>query len=394
MKDAIPLMKFLARSCGDRGGHCYVVGGAVRNSIMGHPVKDIDVVVDSVALDGWTSGHLAQEVQRAIPVKTSLVTNQYGVAILTVSSDWELEGHPMRGENIEFANARKESYGGAEGKGYKPHMVAPATIREDLERREFTFNTLLWRLSDLGDGPDGAEVLDLLGTGRRDLEERTVRTPRDPDVTFTDDPTRMLRAVKFVARYGFRLSKEVGESIARNAFALENMPWDAVRKIFTDDILHGPNPRESINLMRTLRLMKAVRGMIEKEPGMAAAIGRSVSDLPPPVYFDLLDSGFDIRTPLGFLTVEDRDFVRFHLKVNEEDPAYEPLLVGTLLHPPVNQMRLFSDYPIPMKERGEVVKIARSLVLCDFGLVHDPSRLQAETEAAVSMRYPRCLSGT
>jgi len=140
---SVALMRFLSRLAQRLGvaRHTYVVGGAIRNFLIEQPIKDIDVVIDSVAA-GKDSEWFAEQVARAIPAPTNLTTNQYGVAILTVKGDWDLDGESLKGEVIEIANARKESYGGAEGKGYKPHMVEPTTIDEDVYRREFTFNCM------------------------------------------------------------------------------------------------------------------------------------------------------------------------------------------------------------------------------------------------------------
>lgn len=227
------LMMFLAREANQLGvgQHVYVVGGAVRNHLMGLPPKDIDVVVDSVSLGkGRDSAWFAEQVQRAIPTQTDLTTNQYGVAILTVKGSWVLDGQDLRGEVIEIANARKESYAGAggKGKGYKPDEVVPATITEDVNRREFTFNTLLWRMLDLAEGPDKAEVIDLTGVGRQHLREKLIQTPLDPDRTFSDDPTRMLRLVRFAVKYDMKVHPDVAAAVRRNAHRLMDMPWEAV----------------------------------------------------------------------------------------------------------------------------------------------------------------------
>lgn len=142
---SLALMKFLsklAKSLGPKvGEHVYVVGGAVRDFVLDRPIKDVDVVVDSVAL-GRDSEWFARQVEKAIPVQTNFVTNQYGVVLMKVLGDWMLDGLNMKGEDIEIANARKESYGGEEGKGYKPHMVEPSTIEEDVVRRELTYNCM------------------------------------------------------------------------------------------------------------------------------------------------------------------------------------------------------------------------------------------------------------
>ena len=104
----IALMRFLSevsRRLGV-GKHVYVVGGAVRNFVIDRPIKDIDVVIDSIALKGRNSDWYAHQLAQAIPVPTHLTTNQYGVAILTVKGDWHLGPYNLKGEVIEIANAR------------------------------------------------------------------------------------------------------------------------------------------------------------------------------------------------------------------------------------------------------------------------------------------------
>jgi len=208
----------------------YVVGGAVRNFLIGRPIKDLDVVIDSVRA-GRDSAWLAAQISRHVPAPTNVTTNQYGVAILTIKGSWVLDGEDMRGEVIEIANARKESYAEGLGKGHKPHTVAPATIEEDVRRRDFTMNALLWRLMDLAHGPEKAEVIDLTGCGRRDLEQGVLRCPQPPDKVFSDDPTRMLRLVRLASKYNLKIPPDVAASVRRNASKLKRMPWEAVATI-------------------------------------------------------------------------------------------------------------------------------------------------------------------
>lgn len=389
---SIALMKFLSGVAKRLGvaEHVYVVGGAVRNFLIDQPIKDIDVVIDSVAA-GHDSEWFAQQVARAIPAKTNLTTNNYGVAILSIEPSWVLDGYSMAGpkgtgETIEIANARKESYGGETGKGYKPHLVEPATIEEDLVRREFTFNTLLWRLSDLAEGPDKAEVIDMLG-GRKDLSEGVMRTPVNPDKTFSDDPTRMLRAIKFVAKYGFRVPPDMAASIRKNAPKLKGMPWDAVRKIVTEDILDAPNPRKSTALLQDLGLADVLREMMQAEPGFAAAMGRSLSDKEALLLLDLLDLGWATRTPIGFLDKAGQKRLRGILL--SMDDAEGKAFVDALVKPPINQPRLFEEYGVPPKERQQVAGLARQFLLDDPTLAGDARGLEALVEEALSRRMPK-----
>jgi poly(A) polymerase len=392
---ATALMKFLSQVAKRLGvgSDAYVVGGAVRNHLMGLPPKDIDVVFDSVAAgDGKDSAWFAQEVQKAIPVRSNLTTNQYGVAILTLAEPWQnLEkGLTLpKGETIEIANARKESYGGASGKGYKPHMVEPATIQEDTLRREFSVNTLLWRLVDLEEGPEHAQALDPTGHGLQDLKDRVLRTPQNPDKTFSDDPTRMLRALKFVAKYGFKIAPEVVESIRRNAAMLKHMPWDAVRKILHDDILEGPRPQKSVALMKELGLADVIKEMLHEEPGFATALGRNLGNGAFDVHLmlDLLDLGWTVKTPLSFLDRDSQLRLREVLLANAEDEHFLARFVAGLQKPPVDQERLFTDYAIPPKERQVVSQIARKLLLDDPKLVN--GGLAEAVEVEVGRRYAR-----
>jgi tRNA nucleotidyltransferase/poly(A) polymerase len=347
---------------------------------MGHAIKDIDIVVDSLALDGKDSAWFAKEVQKGIPARTNLTTNQYGVAILSVSEPWTLDGYDMRRETIEMANARKESYGGDTGKGYKPHMVAPATIEEDLRRREFTFNTLLWRLHDLGDGPDKAEVIDLTGVGLRHLRERVLDTPSSPDVTFSDDPTRMLRAVKFAAKYGFTIPTTISKCIHDNAPKLKLVPWDAVRKILVEDVLRGPTPRRSVELMESLSLAQVIREMLREVDGFATAVSRGLLDVDIHLVLDLLDMGWVFRTSIYFLDRNGQVRLRQILLDGADDPDFEKRFVGQLCKPPIDQERLFALFSIPPKDRGTVVRLARAELLRDPKLSENAEALENAVE--------------
>jgi hypothetical protein len=230
----IALMKWMSRATQKLGvaRHTYVVGGAVRNFVLRKPIKDVDVVIDSVKA-GKNSDWLGKQMARLIPAPTDLTTNQYGVAILTVKGDWDVDGNNLKGEVIEIANARSESYGKGDdhGKGYKPTDVQPATIEQDLRRRDFNFNTLMWRLLDLAKGPDKAEILDLTGCGLKDLQEGVIHCPADPDKTFADDPTRMLRLIRFSTKYNMKIPPDVAAAVRRNAHKLKNAPWEAVATI-------------------------------------------------------------------------------------------------------------------------------------------------------------------
>ena len=103
----IALMTWLAAALSTLGvaEHVYVVGGAVRNWLLGKPIKDTDIVIDSVKA-GQNSDWLAERLAEVIPAATNLTTNQYGVAILTIKGSWKVEGSDLQGGVLEIANAR------------------------------------------------------------------------------------------------------------------------------------------------------------------------------------------------------------------------------------------------------------------------------------------------
>lgn len=382
------IMKFLsgvARSQGV-GDHIYVVGGAVRNHLLGVPVKDVDVVADSVAMgQGRDAEWFAKKVADAIPVPSNLVTNQYGVAILTVKGSWVLEGIDLQGEVIEIANARKESYDGAggKGKGYKPTDVSPATIQEDVFRREFNFNTLLWRLSDLVNGPEKAEILDLTGRGKKDLAEGIINTPRDPDIVFKDDPTRMLRALKFLLRYDLKIPSDVAASIRRNAPRLADMPWEAVATILLKDILNSPKARRALVVMSDLGLNAVLADMIQKTPPFAAFLTRQLTtgNHAVDLLLDLTDLGIDKKV-LGFLTDAQKE--RFRSLTLNLTPQESRSFLETLKSPPLDSMALITEFSLEGRDRGALVPLAREALLADPGLFRHPGDITDAVRTSLS----------
>jgi poly(A) polymerase len=174
------VLLLLKQAAAEQGVKAWVVGGYVRDKLLGRPHPNPDVVVekgDAVAL--------ATRFARLAGAQPPVTFERYGTAQVT------LPGHL-----VEFVMARAESYA---PNSRKPD-VRPATLEEDLRRRDFTVNTLLMDF-------EGA-ILDPLG-GRADLDARLLRTPADPLRTFADDPLRMLRAIRFAADLGFELAPDL-----------------------------------------------------------------------------------------------------------------------------------------------------------------------------------------
>ncbi len=173
---ADPAFAPLRQAAGELGVDAWAVGGFVRDTLLGRPQPDLDVVVAA-----GRGPELAARFAEITGSRPPVLFPRFGTAQVT----WN-------GRLVEFASARAESYA---PDSRKPD-VRPATIQEDLLRRDFTVNAMLMDL-------DG-RVSDPLG-GRADLERRLLRTPRDPTLTFSDDPLRMLRAVRLAAQLGFTL---------------------------------------------------------------------------------------------------------------------------------------------------------------------------------------------
>jgi len=373
---SIALMQFLAKTAQrvGVGEHVYVVGGAVRNFIIDRPIKDIDVVIDAVALGGKKdSDWFAEYLARAIPTSTDITTNQYGVAILTVKGSWELDGHDMKGEVIEIANARKESYGGEAGKGYKPSEVEPATIEEDVYRREFTFNCM------------AGDTLIPTGCGMRDLQDRVLRCPRDPDVVLSDDPTRLMRVIKFVAKYGFDIPSDVAASIRKNAPAMKRAPWEAIANILVENVLNEPTAREALKLMQKLGLLDVVSEMVREQKPFATYLSKQLRNRNVQLLLDLMDIGLDVKSPVSFLDRAQQQRLReLTTGMHEEDAqAY----LTKLTKPPIDNKALIDQFSIPPHGRGTLAPTARVLILKDPSLADNPRALMQAMERELSRQF-------
>ncbi len=188
------IFEIVARVADREQTEAYVIGGFVRDHILGrrHPEKDIDIVVIG---DGPAMARaVAREISRDIRVT---VFRTFGTAMFRWG-DYD----------IEFVGARRESYS---PDSRKP-SVTPGTLEDDQKRRDFTINALAFSLNRENPG----ELIDPFG-GLDDLREGIIRTPLDPDITFSDDPLRMMRAVRFATQLGFTIAEETLGSIARNA---------------------------------------------------------------------------------------------------------------------------------------------------------------------------------
>ena len=174
------------------GMPCYVVGGYVRDLFLDRPSNDIDVVV------------VGSGIQVANALKQALGKKAY----LSVFKNFGTAQVKYRGLEVEFVGARKESYS---HDSRKPH-VEDGTLEDDQNRRDFTINALAVCLNKERFG----QLIDPFD-GVYDIEDGIIRTPLDPDITFSDDPLRMLRCIRFATQLNFFIEDETFEALQRNA---------------------------------------------------------------------------------------------------------------------------------------------------------------------------------
>ncbi|MDF1560797.1 MAG: HD domain-containing protein [Bacteroidales bacterium] len=232
----------------------YVIGGFVRDHIMGreHPDKDIDIVVlgDGPAI----ARTVAREISRDIRVT---VFKTFGTAMFRYQN-----------YDIEFVGARKESY----SEDSRKPSVTPGTLEDDQNRRDFTINALAISLNK--DNP--GEVLDPFG-GIEDIRNGIIRTPLDPDTTFSDDPLRMMRAVRFAARLGFRIEEGTLASITRNANRISIV---SAERITTElnKIMAAATPSDGFLLLDQTGLLPLILPEISKLRGVEDKDGKGHKD--------------------------------------------------------------------------------------------------------------------
>ena len=227
---AAQVFRRIQRIVDDKGLQAFVIGGFVRDYYLRRPSNDIDVVVIGSGIE------VAEALGRELRTKVSIFKT-FGTAMLRCDG-WE----------IEFVGARKESY----SRDSRKPVVEAGTIEDDQRRRDFTINALAWSLNDATFG----ELVDPFD-GMGDMERLIIRTPCDPDVTFDDDPLRMLRAVRFASQLGFDIYPDTFDAIQRNAHRIEIVSKE---RIITEinKIVLSPRPSIGFELLEMTGLLKLV----------------------------------------------------------------------------------------------------------------------------------------
>lgn len=225
----------------------YVIGGFVRDYILKRgTAKDIDVVAVGSGIE------LAEKVAELLPTKPKVqVFKTYGTAMLR-----------YRDIEVEFVGARKESY----TEDSRNPKVATGSLQDDQNRRDFSINALALSLNSENFGA----ILDPFN-GLQHLEEKLIQTPLDPDITYSDDPLRMMRAIRFATQLDFTIEKGSLEAIARNAARIDIITKERI-VVELNKILAAPVPSKGFLLLektgllpRILPELTALKGVEEVE---------------------------------------------------------------------------------------------------------------------------------
>ncbi len=241
------------------GLECYVIGGWVRDLFLHRPSDDIDVVVVGSGIS------LAEAVAERLGKKAHLaVFKTYGTA--------QVKAKKVRGLEeieLEFVGARRESY----TRDSRNPIVEDGTLKEDQDRRDFTINAMAICLNADRYG----ELLDPFD-GIGDLERCIIRTPLDPDITFSDDPLRMMRAIRFATQLGFNLFPDTFDAITRNAQRIEIITRERIAEELNKTML-SRRPSEGWLLLDKTGLLPLIFPELAALKGIEVKEGRGHKDV-------------------------------------------------------------------------------------------------------------------
>lgn len=247
-----PLFKRIAKVCQRQQRPAWVVGGFVRDLILNRPSKDIDIVVLGSGVE------VAQELSLELGKDSSLaVFKNFGTAQVK-HQDYV----------IEFIGARKESY----NRDSRNPAIESGTLQDDQLRRDFTINSLYLSLNS----DDYGQLLDPFG-GVQDIQDHRLVTPTDPNTTFSDDPLRMLRAIRFAARLDFTIDPVTWEAIQNNAERIRIVSAERISDELNAMIM-GDTPSKAFNLLFESQLLHIIFPELAAMQGIETIAGKAHKD--------------------------------------------------------------------------------------------------------------------
>ena len=344
------------------GFKAFVIGGYVRDCFLGRSSDDIDVVVEGSGVD------FANKVAARLE---EIEYSQHRTCHKINVSEFKTYGTAMikyRGLELEFVGARKESY----RKESRNPIVENGSLTDDQLRRDFTINAMAFSLCK----EDFGALVDPFG-GLSDLERGIIRTPQDPDITFSDDPLRMLRAVRFATKLStpqlqFRITPECMEAMRRNRNRLQILTRERIAEEL-NKMLVVPKPSKAFRLMDEAGLLDLIL------PSLTALKGVNVMD--GKGHKDNFDHTLQVLDNVAELEMESRPepnvWLRWAALLHDVGKArtrrYDPSVgwtfhghevVGGRMVP-----KIFSSLKLPLNEKMEYVKKLVELHLRPIALV-------------------------
>lgn len=337
------MLKMVGAEADRLGLECYVIGGYVRDLFLHRESTDIDVVVVGSGIS------LAEAVAKKLGKGAHLsVFKTYGTAQV------------KRGDlELEFVGARKESY----TRDSRNPIVEDGTLQEDQDRRDFTINAMAICLNSARYG----ELLDPFD-GIGDLERCIIRTPLNPDITFSDDPLRMMRAIRFATQLGFNLHPDTFDAIRRNASRLEIITRERIAEEL-NKIMMSRRPSEGWLLLDKTGLLPLVLPELVALKGVEVKDGKGHKD----VFLHtlkVLDNLSDSSDKLWL-----RWAALLHDIGKPRSKAWDPQAgwtfrnhnyIGAKMVP-----RIFAKLKLPLNEKMEYVKKMVDLHMRPINLIED-----------------------
>ena len=245
------IFQIVSETAAEQGVRAFVIGGYVRDCFLDRPSKDIDIVVEGSGIA------IAEAVAEKVHTNVSVFKN-FGTAMLR-----------YKGIEVEFVGARKESY----NRNSRKPIVEDGTLEDDQLRRDFTINAMAFSLQK----DDFGALVDPFG-GIRDLAAGIIRTPLDPDTTYSDDPLRMVRAVRFATKLStpeleFKIVQESKDSIRRNLHRMVILSKERIVEEL-NKILVTPRPSMGFRLLDEVGLLDHILPQLCKLKGVESIDGK------------------------------------------------------------------------------------------------------------------------
>ena len=357
-----PVFGILSEVAERNGFKAYVIGGYVRDCFLGRPCDDIEVVVEGSGVD--FAGKVAARLEE-IEAEQHKTRHKINV------SEFRTYGTAMikyRGLELEFVGARKESY----RKESRNPIVENGSLTDDQLRRDFTINAMAFSLCK----EDFGALVDPFG-GLSDLERGIIRTPQDPDITFSDDPLRMLRAVRFATKLStpqlqFCITPECMEAMRRNRNRLQILTRERIAEEL-NKMLVVPKPSKAFRLMDEAGLLELILPSLTALKGVNVMEGKG--------HKDNFDHTLQVLDNVAELEMESRPepnvWLRWAALLHDVGKArtrrYDPSVgwtfhghevVGGRMVP-----KIFASLKLPQNEKMEYVKKLVELHLRPIALV-------------------------